>query len=88
MKVFFGMFFCICDSGDSFLIQEEDYKSYPYQNNNRDMYIYLQWQCSGSVTFLYGSGSADPYTMNLRIRSLLFSSVTFKMPTKNISGHL
>jgi hypothetical protein len=25
------------------------------------LYTYLQWQCSGSVTFLYGSGSADPY---------------------------
>ncbi len=37
-------------------------------------------QCSGYVTFWYGSGSADPY---LRIRILLFSSVTYQMPTNN-----
>jgi|688.fasta_scaffold898388_2 hypothetical protein len=39
-------------------------------------------QCSGSVTFLYGSGSLDPY-LGLRIRILLFfGSTAFKMPTK------
>jgi hypothetical protein len=37
------------------------------------------FQCSGSMTFWIGSGSADP----IRIRILLFSSLTCKMPTKN-----
>ncbi len=37
-------------------------------------------QCCGSVTFWYGSGARTSY---YRIRILLFSSVTFKMATKN-----
>jgi hypothetical protein len=39
-------------------------------------------QYCGSVTFWYGSESADPQASNLWIRILLFSSLTFKMPTK------
>jgi hypothetical protein len=35
----------------------------------------------GSVTFWYGSGSADPY-YHLWIRTLIYSSVGDKMPTK------
>jgi hypothetical protein len=38
-------------------------------------------QCSGSVTFCYGSGSLDLYT-GLRIRILLFLADAFKVPTK------
>ncbi len=40
-------------------------------------------QSSRSVTYWYGSGSLDPCP-ELRIRSLLLSSVAFKMPTKII----
>jgi hypothetical protein len=43
-------------------------------------------QCCGSVTYWYRSGSADPYlwqtdpdSIRIRLRILLFSSVTFKM---------
>jgi hypothetical protein len=47
-------------------------------------------QCCGSVTFWYGagSGSVDPYIsttdvqIRIQLRILLFSSVTFKIPTK------
>ncbi len=46
-------------------------------------------QCSGTVTFWYGSGfgSSDSYlwlTMRIRLPILLISSVTFKMTTENI----
>ncbi len=45
--------------------------------------------CSGSLTFWHGSGSMDLYTglhiLNwIWVLILLFSSVAFKMPTKNI----
>ncbi len=50
--------------------------------------IYTKNQCSGSMTFWCGSGSgsADPCLWlvdRIRIRILLFSSLTFKKPTKN-----
>ncbi len=41
-------------------------------------------QCYGSVTFWYGSGFADPYLLLIRLRILLFSSVTFTMATKKL----
>ncbi len=46
-------------------------------------------KCCGSVTFWYGSGSADPYNWVTNPDSdlapiLLFSSVTFKMSTKEV----
>ncbi len=54
-----------------------------FHNNNSEVVKGAPFeQCSGSVTFWYGFGSADPYTSGLRIRILLFSSVAFKMPTK------
>ncbi len=41
------------------------------------------FQCSGSVTFWYGSGSSDPcHRLTDPNVVLLFSSKTFKMPTK------
>ncbi len=46
-----------------------------------------QKQCCRSVTFWYGSGSADPTSdklIQVQLRILPFSSVTFKMATKNI----
>jgi hypothetical protein len=39
-------------------------------------------QCSESVTFWYGFGSAPHRITDLRIQILLFSLVTFKMPTE------
>ncbi len=42
---------------------------------------YPEIQCSGPMTFWYGSVSWDLYT-ELRIRILLFSLVAFKFPTK------
>jgi hypothetical protein len=47
--------------------------------------LYSHSQCSGSVTFLDGSGSLDLYTgLRIWIRILLFSSVTIEIPTKII----
>ncbi len=39
-------------------------------------------QCSGSVTFWYGSGSGDPYLWLTDSDSALNSSMTFKTSTK------
>ncbi len=46
----------------------------------------VEKQCCGSVTFWYGSGSANQYHWLKDLDPdpiLLFSSVAFKMPTKN-----
>jgi hypothetical protein len=44
------------------------------------------YQCSGSVTFWYESGHADPNLgLRIRIQIKLFSLATFKMPTKSKS---
>jgi hypothetical protein len=50
-----------------------------YKNVRNSMYT----QCCGSMTFWCGSGSPDPCLWLMRIRILLVSSLTFKMPTKN-----
>ncbi len=46
---------------------------------------FLCKQCCGSVPFWYGSGSADPclWLMDPDPGILLFSSLTFKTPSKN-----
>ncbi len=43
---------------------------------------YRGFLCCGSVTFWYGSGSADPVPLTNGSRILLFSSVTFKVARK------
>ncbi len=42
-----------------------------------------QNQCCGSMTFWYGSGSADPCLWPIWIRILLFTSLTFKTQKNN-----
>jgi hypothetical protein len=44
---------------------------------------YSFYQCCGSMTFWCGSGSGSADPCWIWIRILLFSSFTFKMPTKN-----
>ncbi len=61
-----------------------DYEQYPHRFLDGKAPKFSVNQCSWSVTFWYGSGSADLFlwlTDPIRRRILLFSSVTFKTPT-------
>jgi hypothetical protein len=62
-----------------------------FQTRSNNLEILMRhYQCCGSVTFWYGSGSPTSdkrirIRLHIRLRIMLFSSVTFKMELKNVS---
>ncbi len=62
----------------------EELSKFSSWKSNLTPTIYNSRQATPLKQFWYGSGSADPYLWStIRIRILLFSSVTFMMPTKS-----
>jgi hypothetical protein len=74
----------ITDLKWSHIVIFQDFMDALFSNKIKMVDYFGNQQCSGSVTFWYGSRSLDPWirTLDLWVQISLFSSLTSKLPTK------